>query len=109
MIVTPAPCLKSFNPPSQSHLNEVVAAVLLILQLEVVEAEMDVVPGRGLNDPVAVLLVVVVDVAELGVREDVGGGGGGCEVASTHRHVFRHEALDTIFQNHKVSVSQSEQ
>ena len=38
---------------------------------------MDVLAVGRLDDPVAVLLVVVVDVPELGMGEDVGGGEGG--------------------------------
>ena len=39
---------------------------------------------RRLDDPVAVLLVVVVDVAELCVREDLGRVGRGAQVTSAH-------------------------
>ena len=91
------------NPPTNhSHLNEVVATVLLVLQLEVVEGELDVVACWRLDDPVAVLLVVVVDVPELGVREEAGGGGGGSEVTTADRHVLRHEPLHNKFLNHKM-------
>ena len=39
---------------------------------------------RRLDDPVAVLLVVVVDVAKLCVREDLGRVGRGAQVTSAH-------------------------
>ena len=75
------------------HLYEIVSAVLLVLQLEGEEVEVDVLAVGRLDDPVAVLLVVVVDVAELGVREDVAGRLGGSQVAAADRQVLRHEPL----------------
>ena len=57
----------------QTHLNEVVATVLFVLELEVDKVQVDILTLGGLNDPVAVLLVVIVHVPELGVREELGG------------------------------------
>ena len=77
----------------QTHLNEVVAAVLFVLKLKVDKAQVDVLALSGLDDPVAVLLVVVVHVPELGVGEELGGRVLGGQVAPTHGQVLRHEAL----------------
>ena len=57
----------------QTHLNEVVATVLFVLKLKVDEVKVDVLALGGLNNPVTVLLVVVVHVPELGVGEELGG------------------------------------
>ena len=76
------------------HLNEVVTAVLFVLQFEVDEVEVDVFTLGGLQDPVTILLVVVVNVSELGVGEELSGRVLGGQVAAAHREVLSHEALE---------------
>lgn len=49
------------------HLDRVVAALVLVLQLESEEGQMHVLARRSFNDPIAVLLVVVVVIAVLGM------------------------------------------
>ena len=75
------------------HLYKIVTTVLLVLKLEVVEAKVDVAARRGLDYPVAVLLVVVVHIPELGVGEQLGWGDRGREMATTHSHMLSHESL----------------
>ena len=57
---------------------------LLVLHLEYSEAEVDVLAGRRLHYPVAVLLVAVVAVAEPRVRVDVLLRGGSSQVPTAN-------------------------